>query len=460
MEKKSNFMFAGFLAFLLCLPLGIMAQSNSQRESKLRDALSSRRGGLVLGSTLNMPVSSFLNTDSPLLQVAGAPLQKPFGAPIMKDPAGTVLWGNVIHQEGWKVGSAAYGMYSVGTTAPIQVNALGLMNYMEVNSGSGIVGDVFHAMYLDLLAYSEGRVIVHHYTYDIDTWEQLSDDNLGEDGLSLCAMETAQDRNTGKIYGVFWDESGTNLQWGIIDYTKMKREFIGWAEHQYVALGISKEGTLYGISLEGDLYSISTADGKETLVGSTGVTVKDSYGNYYQQSGEIDQKTNTFYWASIDQDGKSVLYNVDLATGRANKIGDMPAETQVLALTIPANTATPEAPARIEDLKFVFDKGNTTGRIQFTAPNKKMNGESLSGNLTYYVVANNDTIKKGVAVAGSKVDAEITVAGGDTKFLVTTANDAGSSPKVRHSVWVGYDIPADIERVKFSYDGATAVGLP
>ena len=68
----------------------------------------------------------------------------------MKDPAGTVLWGNVIHQEGWKVGSAAYGMYSVGTTAPIQVNALGLMNYMEVNSGSGIVGDVFHAMYLDL----------------------------------------------------------------------------------------------------------------------------------------------------------------------------------------------------------------------------------------------------------------------------------------------------------------------
>ena len=457
MKKRTNFMFAGILALLLCLPSGLMAQSNSQRESKLRNVLSGRRGGLVLGSTLNMPVGSLLNTDSPLLQAVGTPLQKPFGAPILKAPAGTVLWGNVIHQEGWKVGSAAYGMYSVGTTAPIQVNALGLMNYMEINSGSGIVGDVFHAMYLDLLAYSEGRVIVHHYTYDIDTWEQLSDDNLGEDGLSLCAMETAQDRNTGKIYGVFWDESGTNLQWGVIDYTKMKREFIGWAEHQYVALGVSKEGTLYGISLEGDLYSISTADGKETLVGSTGVTVKDSYGNYYQQSGEIDQKTNTFYWASIDQDGKSVLYNVDLATGRANKIGDMPAETQVLALTVPATTAAPEAPARIEDLKFVFDKGNTTGRIRFTAPSKKINGEPLTGNLTYYVVANNDTVKKGVAVAGSKVDDEVTVPGGDTKFLVTTANGAGSSPKTRYKAWVGYDIPADIERVKFSYDGTTAV---
>ena len=52
MKKRTNFMFAGILALLLCLPSGLMAQSNSQRESKLRNVLSGRRGGLVLGSTL------------------------------------------------------------------------------------------------------------------------------------------------------------------------------------------------------------------------------------------------------------------------------------------------------------------------------------------------------------------------------------------------------------------------
>ena len=356
MKKKSYLMFAGIIAFLLCWSSAMMAQNNSQRESSLRDALSARQGGMAMGSTLKMPVAQRPSTDNMLLQTVASPLQKPLAAPLLKTPGGIVLWGNVIHQEGWKVGNAAYGMYSVGTTVPIEVKPLGLMNYMEVNAGCGIVGDVFHAMYLDLLAYSEGSVKVHHYTYDIDTWEQLSDDNLGEDGLSLCAMETAQDRKTGKIYGVFWDESGTNLQWGVIDYTKMKRDFIGWAEHQYVALGISKEGTLYGISLDGDLYAISTIDGKETLIGATGVTVKDEYGKYFQQSGEIDQNTNTFYWASIDKDGKSVLYNVDLTTGKANKIGDMPIESQVLALTIPISTASAEAPARVENLKFVFEK--------------------------------------------------------------------------------------------------------
>lgn len=457
MKKKSYIMFAGLLAFLLSCPLLLLAQRDSQNESELRRALSAKQGGLAMGSLLNMPVGSLSNTASPLLNTVEAPLRKPFVAPMLKVPSDAVLWGNAIHQEGWKVGSAPYGMYTVSTTAPIKVNALSIMKYMEINSGSGIVGDVFHGMYLDLLAYAEGQIKVHHYTYDIDTWEQLSDDNLGRDGLSLCAMETAQDRNTGKIYGVFWDESGTNLQWGTIDYTKMKRNFIGWAERQYVALGISKEGTLYGISLDGNLYSISTTDGKETLVGSTGVTVRDSDGSYYQQSGEIDQKTNIFYWASIDKDGKSVLYNVDLVTGRANKIGDMPSETQILALTIPISTASAEAPARVENLKFVFEKGNTTGRIQFTAPSKKINGEPLTGNLTYYVVANNDTVKKAVATAGAKVDDEITVPGGDTKFLVTIANAAGSSPKVRYTAWVGYDIPADIERVKFNYDGTKAV---
>lgn len=72
-------------------------------------------------------------------------------------------------------------------------------------------------------------------------------------------------------------------------------------------------------------------------------------------------------------------------------------------------------------------------------------------------MANNDTVKKAVTTAGAKVDDEITVPGGDTKFLVTIANAAGSSPKVRYTTWVGYDIPADIERVKFNYDGTKAV---
>ena len=66
--------------------------------------------------------------------------------------------------EGWKVGNAAYGMYSVGTTAPIEVKPLGLMNYMEVNAGSGIVGDVFHAMYLVPLGIFGRSIKVHHYT--------------------------------------------------------------------------------------------------------------------------------------------------------------------------------------------------------------------------------------------------------------------------------------------------------
>ena len=128
MKKKSYIMFAGIIALLLCWSSAMMAQNNNQRESSLRDALSARQGGMAMGSTLKMSVAQRPSTDNMLLQTVASPLQKPLAAPLLKTPGGIVLWGNVIHQEGWKVGNAAYGMYSVGTTVPIEVKPLGLMN--------------------------------------------------------------------------------------------------------------------------------------------------------------------------------------------------------------------------------------------------------------------------------------------------------------------------------------------
>ena len=91
-----------------------------------------------------------------------------------------------------------------------------------------------------------------------------------------------------------------------------------------------------------------------------------------------------------------MLYNVDLTTGKANKIGDMPIESQVLALTIPISTASAERPAG-RNLKLYLKKVILQDAFSSLLQAKKINGEPLTGNLTYYVVANNDTVKKAVA---------------------------------------------------------------
>ena len=81
------------------------------------------------------------------------------------------------------------------------------------------------------------------------------------------------------------------------------------------------------------------------------------------QSGEIDQETGIFYWASTDPQGRSSLYTVDLATAKATKIGDFMHNEQVAMLTIPKETVKDAAPALASGMSLAFDKASLTGKV-------------------------------------------------------------------------------------------------
>ena len=87
-------------------------------------------------------------------------------------------------------------------------------------------------------------------------------------------------------------------------------------------MGVTKQGVLYGVATDGNLYKIDTDTAAETYIGSTGKQLKQSDGSFYYQSGEIDQKTNTFYWACVEADKKSTLYTVDLTDASLSLVGD------------------------------------------------------------------------------------------------------------------------------------------
>ena len=78
------------------------------------------------------------------------------------------------------------------------------------------------------------------------------------------------------------------------------------------AIGITNDGSAYGIGADGNLYKIDRTDGTETLIGSTGITLTDSEGAFYFQTGEVNPRTNEFYWYSMDADGTGQLYIVNL----------------------------------------------------------------------------------------------------------------------------------------------------
>lgn len=366
---------------------------------------------------------------------------------------GRELWGNITYSNTWESNDSR-GFYTFNATSPLSVQMIGTAGsyYMEGNGGA-----VFQDDRLYITRWFKGGPYYYIYlnTYDPETMQQLGSTELED--ITFIASETATHTATGITYGEFYNSDATGFVLGTVDYATMSRKDFGTSENTYVALGVTADNVLYGVADDGNLYRISTDDGTETLIGSTGVTVSDSNGGHYGQSGEIDQKTGTFYWVCKDASKNTALYTVDLTTGAATKVADFGGQETVYGLTVPAAQAADDAPASVSDLETLFDNGSTTGYVGFTMPTETFAGATLSGTLDYYIVAGTDTLSHATAEAGAEVIEEVTVPEGLTTFNVTAANAAGSSPVAKSKVYVGYDEPKPVQNVTLAIDASTGV---
>lgn len=391
-------------------------------------------------------------TNAQQLRAKRAPhLLKPHNSTLMlkaqKVPLGRELWGNVVKSTRWDNGTPEYGFYSFGASGSIDINELFIDDNMYANASGAMVGNR-----LDVIRYNREQNVMYHYLYNASTGECEDVSYLTD--FSMWATETAVSAD-GKVYGVFFTGDADGNELGIADYASETRTTIGAVSRYYVALGITKDNVLYGIDTNGNLYSINSTTAKEKFIGSTGVKVSGANNDWNVQSGEIDQETGIFYWASTDPQGNSALYTVDLATAKATKIGDFMHNEQVAMLTIPKETVKDEAPALASDMSLVFDKASLTGKVSFTAPSTTYIGGSLSGSLSYVVSVDGKETKKGTASAGQKVEEALTVKRGIHSVAVCFSNAAGNGPKAYANRFIGDDIPLKPTNVKATVDVKT-----
>ena len=370
--------------------------------------------------------------------------------PQLATAEGRELWGCVAYQSTWASGEAPYGVYSFNAASPITVTAKALNDNMVATGGGALVDGIYHMVYA---VESWGMIFMTYYAFDTNTWEQVAEADVED--YAMYGKETAVAAD-GTVYGEFYSSDLCSYELGVADYSSLTRTTIGTLENAYAAMGITSDNKIYGVASDGNLYRIDTKTAKETLVGATGVTIADEWGDYYGQSGEIDQKTNTFYWAAVNSNGESALYTIDLTTGAATKVADFPAEEKIYALSIPEPPIANAAPAAATDVAAAFDKASLTGVVSFTAPTKTFGGDELTGQLDYYIIVGGDTIGTGKTTAGAKTEATVTVgADGAIRFKVVTANGAGESPKATTTQHVGYDSPEASGSVKLDADDNT-----
>ena len=371
---------------------------------------------------------------------------------------GTVLWGNIVNKDT----PTSNGMYKFSTTSIDPVSMVTGSKFVA-NAGSVYHDGHFRFVNADYTYASQGYISGNMFDYTVgenDTW--TSSGKHKSMNVNMLGLETAFDRKTGKVYGEFYkDKNLQDLEFCVVDYTTSERTVIGPATHTYVAIGLTSDLTMYGIATDGKLYSISTTDGTETEIGATGLTLLNSEGTCYAQSGEIDQRDNTFYWAATDAEGNSALYTVDLTTGAATKLNSFPNGENIYALTIPYPIAEDNAPSYVTNLKATFDKDNTNGKVSFKAPAITFAGEILEGEVTYHVSTGSTVIAEGTATPGEKVNVEVTGVEKQTNsYTVWTSNETGDGPKKNVEVYVGMDTPSySLSNLKLEANGTDGLVL-
>lgn len=334
-------------------------------------------------------------------------------------------------------------------SAPLTFDKIGYTSALLPTNGATISDGKFTGVYFNTAYASYGIIVNYLVSFDLETGEMTEDEDLGSQ-YNLAAVETAVDPTDGSVFGEFFNSNVSGYEYGVIDYAAKSRTTIASTTRAMVALGVDNSGQPYGIATDGNLYKIDKSTGTETRIGSTGINVADYRGYYYSQTGEIDPKTNTFYWAAVDSSANSALYSVNLQTAAVTPVAT--GTFELSSLVIPAPEANEGAPGQATDISASFSGPSTTGTITFTAPSAKFDGTSLSGSLNYTITANGAQVATGTTTAGAVTTANVSLTEGVNNIIVTTSNSEGKSPNAKTTVYVGYDQPAAPSNVALAVD--------
>ncbi len=281
------------------------------------------------------------------------------------------------------------------------------------------------------------------YVYDLKTFALEKSYAVSND---ILASAITYDPTTDAVYGNFYADDFTTSYYGIAHLESGKITKISQKNKAWSAMATDEAGTVYAITTDGIVYSVKKATGALSTIGSNEITSK------YVTGGVYDNSSKQIFWAVSDDNG-GYMYTVDTSTGTATLATTFPTEEEVSGLVVPNNvTNTPSQP---NNVKVSFEPGNLTGTISFDAPTTTIDGNSASGDLSYSVFANGQSLAGGTTSYGATVSVPVTLsASGTYTFSIFTSNSNGRGYSARVEQYVGIDVPVT-PTVTASYDEST-----
>lgn len=360
------------------------------------------------------------------------------------------LYGTMTSNEEWNE-AAAYGLYSFDGT---KFTAIDLDANIMANGGGAYINgkycfDTFMMMF--------GQMAYNYYLiYDFEA-RDYSGYALDPDDPTSIATQVAYDVTTGNCYGQFRARKSGYI-WGTRNYESGETTALNAMDCPALcALSFDNLGRAWAIDGEGRLLQIDKRTGYYTVVGNTGLTLNTQA----QMSGAFDPASGKFYFIGVtgSETTKSTLYTIDLASGAATTVCDMPGNATMAGTYFMPATYAQDAPAAPTDLAVAFENGSKTGNVNFTAPSVTIGGQALSGTLTFDITVNGNVITTREATPGEAVSVKMKMAGDGLHVIqVIVSNGASKGAPATLDKWIGLDAPAAVANLKIAntdYNNAT-----
>lgn len=264
------------------------------------------------------------------------------------------------------------------------------------------------------------------------------------ENITMMAASAAQDPADGKVYGYYYNDSGSAIGWGTADYTTNVRTIIAEVDNYMILLACDNAGQFYGIDGNSKLYKIDKTDGSASLVGQTSMP-------YYYSVGCTINPANHTMLATCNTDYEASLYEINLETAEATRLVDFLKDVQVCNLYIGESQFNDKSPAAPQ-LTVTAPEGTMTVHYAITLPDMLMDGTPVSGLLDWKISVDGETLFEGNNQAGMTVEGDLTVKEpGMKEFSAIASSPDGASPRTVVRIFVGKGLPAAPTNVKAAY---------
>ena len=383
--------------------------------------------------------------------------------PILKSPKrffnktvsdAPVIYGSVVYSDDWDYGNPLTGLYSLSLATGGNLEMIA--PEADAFNGGVAIGNIYYAT----TSFSAGsQTIVRVGAYDITSGETLATyypTSPEAMGIDICLNPV-----DGKVFGITYNSTADGLQLSELTYTlsDVTVNKIGDLPGNWAAIAASRSGELYGIikdyesgssgTLTGSsLVKFDKTNGSYIVIGQTGMKP------FYNASACIDPNTNRMFWNVNESNGASIMCEVDLQTGEATPLLELPGNEEVCGMYIPAvDNTDPKTPACVENLTASFLNGSMTGTISFRIPSVLYDGSPADGMVNYTIIINDKAVAEGETTYGSEVEKEVTAATtGENVISVILENGNGQSPATYVSCFIGNGRPERPENVILTYE--------